>query len=83
MKTSLPDKLMDCLQKAAHHISQTMIRPEVILWPDPERQWEAVIPILQERLPALLVLGDYQPGKRSGPVIWIKCMVARELPESA
>ncbi len=74
---------MDCLQKAAQHNSQTMIRPEVILWPDPERQWEAVIPILQERLPALLVLGDYQPGKRSGPVIWIKCMVARELPESA
>lgn len=74
---------MDCLQKAAQHNSQTMVRPEVILWPDPERQWEAVIPILQERLPALLVLGDYQPGKRSGPVIWIKCMVARELPESA
>ncbi len=82
MKQSLHDKLIDCLQKAAQHNSQTMVRPEVILWPDPERQWEAVIPILQERLPALLVLGDYQPDKRSGPVIWIKCMVARELPES-
>jgi hypothetical protein len=60
-----------------------MTRPEVILWPDPERQWEPVIPILQERLPALLTLGAFQPAKRTGPVIWIKCMVARELPESA
>lgn len=83
MANSLHNKLTDCLQKAAHHNSQTMTRPEVILWPDPERQWEAVIPILQEQLPALLVLGAFQPAKRTGPVIWIKCMVARELSESA
>ena len=83
MKHSLHDKLIDNLRKAAHHNSQTMVRPEVILWPDPERQWESVVPKLQERLQELLVLGDYEPEKRRGPVIWLKCMVARTLPESA
>lgn len=84
MKTeSLCDKLIDCLQKAAQHNSQTMIRPEVILWPDPERQWEAVIPVLQKQLPTLLVLGNFRAGERQGPVIWLKCMVARALPEAA
>jgi hypothetical protein len=45
MKATLHNKLLDSLQKASQHNSQIMVRPEVILWPDPERQWEAVIQI--------------------------------------
>jgi hypothetical protein len=82
MKATLHNKLLDSLQKASQHNSQIMVRPEVILWPDPERQWEGVIHIMQETLPALLVLGDYHPLKRQGPSIWLKCMVANMLPES-
>jgi hypothetical protein len=82
MKATLHNKLLDSLQKASQHNSQIMVRPEVILWPDPERQWEAVIQILQEKLPALLILGDYDPIKRQGPSIWLKCMVAKMLPEA-
>jgi hypothetical protein len=74
MKATLHNKLLDSLQKASQHYSHIMVRPEVILWPDPERQWEAVIQILQEKLPALLILGDYDRIKRQGPSIWLKCV---------
>jgi hypothetical protein len=80
MEHSLAHKLLETLSKASRHNSQTMTPPEAILWPDPERQWEQVIPVLQEQLPALLVLGGYDPAKRSGPAIWLKCMVGRALP---
>jgi hypothetical protein len=57
-----------------------MVRPEVILWPDPERQWEEVIVSVQKTYPALLIFGTYIRDKNQGPAIWIKCMVARLIP---
>ena len=59
-----------------------MVKPEVILWPDPERQWAEVIADLQSKMPQLLIFGNYDPSKKQGPAIWIKCMVARNLPEA-
>lgn len=76
MNLSLQDKVVDNLRKAAEHNSQIMVRPEVILWADPDRQFEKVIPTLQQSLPELLVLGTYQPQKKQGPAIWLKCMVS-------
>jgi len=82
MKPTLCDKLVDSLLKASQHNSHIMVRPEVILWPDPDRQWEAILPALFEKHPALLILGEYQPTKRQGPSIWLKCMVGKTLPEA-
>jgi hypothetical protein len=59
-----------------------MVKPEVILWPDPESQWATIIPDLQKTYPALLIYGSYDPSKNQGPAIWIKCMVAQMLPEA-
>ncbi len=81
MMNSIYDKVLAALQQAENHNSQVMVKPEVILWPDPERLWEEVIPVLQEALPHLLVYGAYSPQKRQGPAIWLKCMIARTLPE--
>ena len=39
-------------------------------------QWETVIPRLQNELPELLLLGDYEPDKRIGPAIWLRCVIA-------
>lgn len=55
-----------------------MVRPEVILWPDPDRQWESVIPSIQNVLPELLVFGEFQPETQQGPAIWIKWIVSRK-----
>jgi len=82
MKYSINDKVIAALQQAEQHNSSLMVRPEVILWPDPERQWESVIPALRKRLPHLLAFGSYVPENKQGPAIWLKCMVARVLPEA-
>ena len=55
-------------------------RPQVVIWPDRERQWMPILPSLRERLP-ILTLGSYEPDIRSGPAIWIRCMVERTLSE--
>ena len=82
MKESIFHKVIEALKQAEKHNSSIMVRPEVILWPDSERQWEEVIPLLQNTLPQLLVYGAYDPSRRQGPAIWLKCMVAKTLPEA-
>lgn len=82
MPESICDKVIKTLNQAGYHNSHVMVKPEVILWPDPENQWTEVIGILQEKLPCLLVYGSYDPSKRQGPAIWLKCMIARTLPDA-
>jgi hypothetical protein len=81
MAISIYDKVIDALKQAENHNSNLMVKPEVILWPDPENQWQDVILTLQENLPQLLIYGNYNPSKKQGPAIWLKCMIARLLPE--
>jgi len=82
MANNLFDKVVKALKQAEQHNSSIMVKPEVILWPDPESQWAEVISDLQAKMPQLLIFGKYEPAKKQGPAIWIKCMVARTLPES-
>ncbi|MBS3915226.1 MAG: BREX-1 system phosphatase PglZ type B [Bacteroidetes bacterium] len=75
-------KLQNSIEGAAHFESGSMTRPEVILWLDPEKQWQSIIPPLQQQMPHLLILGDYDKEKRTGPAIWLKCMVSKTLAEA-
>ncbi len=76
-------RVIDCLLKSLHDASkynpEVQAAPACILWPDHGRQWEAVIPRLQEGLPELVILGNYCPDKRIGPAIWLRCVVARRV----
>jgi hypothetical protein len=82
MAKSIYDKVIQALKQAENHNSNVMVKPEVILWPDPENQWTNVIGVLQEEMPQLLIYGNYEPAKKQGPAIWIKCMITRALPEA-
>jgi len=73
--------LIQSIRSAARHNPEAQTAPACILWPDHGRQWEAVIPRLQEELPELVILGDYCPEKRTGPAIWLRCVVARKIEE--
>ncbi|WP_291982555.1 BREX-1 system phosphatase PglZ type B [Candidatus Accumulibacter sp. ACC005] len=53
------------------------VAPCAVLWTDPERLWEGVMPVLQGMLPELFVLGAYVPEKRTGPALWLRCIEAR------
>ncbi|MDC9727993.1 MAG: BREX-1 system phosphatase PglZ type B [Methyloprofundus sp.] len=76
------DSLVNSIKEAKKYNSNIQIAPAAVLWTDKERQWEPVINKLQGLLPELIVLGDYDPDSMTGPVIWIKCIIAGTLPES-
>jgi hypothetical protein len=78
---NLKEKILEGFQRATAHNSSVMVPPEVILWTDPEKQWESVIENLQESYQALFVLGTYQPDKLTGPAVWLKTIIAGELAE--
>jgi len=50
-------------------------RPVAILWTDPKAEWRGLLDLLLSRVKELLVLGDYHPEARSGPAIWLRCLV--------
>lgn len=70
------DHLLKTVRDAAVFNPEVQVAPACILWPDRDRQWEAVIPVLQAELPELMILGDYAPDKRIGPAIWLRCVIA-------
>lgn len=76
------DAIVQSLSRAGEYNRDDQVAPAVILWPDKERQWEAVLPVLRERLLHLLTLGAYAANCKTGPAIWLRCMIARTLPEA-
>jgi hypothetical protein len=57
--------------------SEGVATPAAILWPDPERQWLPLIPQLRASLPQIYSLGDFDAERRTGPAIWLRCVVDR------
>ena len=77
----LLDHLLKSIRDAAIFNPEVQVAPACILWPDRDRQWEAVIPVLQAGFPELLVLGEFSPEKRVGLAIWLRCVMAGKVPE--
>lgn len=75
------DHLVKALRGAAIFNPEVQVVPACVLWPDKDRQWEAVLPRMQSELGELLVLGDYAPDQRTGPAIWLRCVLADKVPE--
>src|SRR5579863_4421778 len=57
--------------------------PVALLWTDSEAQWLPLLPALRAVVPALYALGKYDRATRTGPAIWLKCIVERTLPEAS
>lgn len=70
-------KLLAALRNAADFNSDDAAAPAVVLWPDEKREWERLIPRLLAELPHFLVLGEYNVAKRTGPAIWVRCVLGR------
>jgi hypothetical protein len=76
--STILDALAAKLTNAGLFNSNDQVAPAAILWPDKDRQWEALLPELRNRLP-ILTLGAYAPAQRTGPAYWIRCMLAYTL----
>ncbi|MGH7593951.1 MAG: BREX-1 system phosphatase PglZ type B, partial [Gemmatimonadales bacterium] len=58
-----------------------MAPPVAVLWADGDGQWTELVERLRGELPNLFTYGAYDPQRRIGPAIWLRCIVDRTLPE--
>jgi hypothetical protein len=77
--TTFYTALCEALRAASSYNAVDQSPPVAVLWPDKERQWEALLPRLQADLP-VVALGPFDPATRTGPAIWLRCLVDRTLP---
>lgn len=75
------DALVETLRAATRHAAGSEAPAVALLWPDPDGQWRPLVTPLRAALPELFVLGPYSPDERQGPVIWLRCVVDRALPD--
>ena len=80
MSETLSQRLVAALRSTAQsYAAGDQVAPCAVLWTDPERLWESVIPALQAMLPELFLLGNYAPEQRTGPALWLRCIEARRV----
>lgn len=67
------------VRQASVYNPNTQIEPAVVLWTDKECQWQSVINRIQAFIPELLVFGDLDVETKTGPAIWLKCVIAKTI----
>jgi hypothetical protein len=78
-------KLIDRLTKSLRSTTLApdgSLSPVAVIWTDTDGQWFPLIATLRTVLPSLFVLGQYDRATRTGPAIWLKCVVDRAVPEA-
>ena len=79
------ERLKASLEAASAHNPNDAEKPVAVLWTDLDSQWRPILARLRVLMPQLLTLGVYEPEGRTGPSIWLRCVVDRvlELPRLA
>ena len=76
---TLVERLKASLEAASAHNPNDAEKPVAVLWTDRDAQWRPILERLRPLMPQLLVLGEYEPEIRTGPSIWLRCVVDRVL----
>lgn len=79
--TSIFDNLIASLSKASVFNKDDVVPPAAVLWTDERREFERLLPRLRLTIPNVLTLGPYDPATRTGPAIWLRCVLAGRLAE--
>ena len=74
-KTTLLEAVRASLAHAARYNPGDVVAPAAVLWTDADGQWRPVVEQLRTLMPELLTLGDYDPATRTGPAIWLRCVI--------
>lgn len=77
------DALIAALRDAASYNPTAEAPPEAVLWCDPNREFQPLLPPLRDRMPELLTYGEIDVATRTGPAVWLRAAVAGALPEVA
>lgn len=87
-----PQTLLEAVRASLAHASRynpgDVAAPAAVLWTDADGQWRPVVERLRPICPGLLTLGGYDAPARTGPAIWLRCVIepavrADRLPELA
>ena len=73
------ERLKASLEAASAHNPNDAEKPVAVLWTDHDSQWRPILARLRVLMPQLLTLGVYEPEDRTGPSIWLRCVVDRVL----
>ncbi len=77
--TSSPSTLLQALREslaqAVRFDPGDVVAPAVVLWTDADGQWRPVVEQLRALMPQLLTLGDYDAATKTGPAIWLRCVI--------
>jgi hypothetical protein len=46
-----------------------------LLWPDPDGEFAGIMKRVGSAMP-LVTLGGYEPDTRTGPGVWVRCVLA-------
>jgi len=63
------------LAQAARFNPGDVVAPAAVLWTDADGQWRPVVEQLRGLMPHLLTLGDFNAETRTGPAIWLRCVI--------
>lgn len=66
-------------ESGSRYNSDVQEAPGCILWTDKTRQWEGVAQILLNIIHELVIFGDYNPEIRTGPAIWLRCVISGKI----
>ncbi|MCL5279437.1 MAG: BREX-1 system phosphatase PglZ type B [Planctomycetes bacterium] len=72
---TLVEAVRRSLAQAARYNRGDVVAPAAVLWTDADGQWQPVVEQLRGLMPELLTLGDYRPEARTGPTIWLRCVI--------
>ena len=77
--TRSPSTLLEAVRASLAHAARynpgDMVAPAAVLWTDADGQWRPVVEQLRPLMPELLTLGDYDAATRTGPAIWLRCVI--------
>ncbi len=75
MSNTLLEAVRASLEHAARYNPGDVVAPAAVLWTDADGQWRPVVEQLRGLMPELLTLGDYDAATRTGPSIWLRCVI--------
>jgi len=81
VRSNLPKALCASFDVALRPAEGT-VAPVALLWTDEDGQWQPLLPALKAVHPWIYTLGRYDPQARTGPAIWLKCIVDRTLSDA-
>lgn len=75
MSETVLERVLDLLERAGR-AAPDHEPPAALLWPDPDREFAGIITRIASAM-TLVTLGAYEPGIKTGPGIWVRCVLAR------